>query len=367
MEYPLKKEIMSRVWRRAVKHGASNGRARRRGNIVVIVAGSMLGLLGFAALAVDYGLLVSDKNQLQRACDAAALAGASQLKTTNDDTFDTGQARALAVTVAMQNGATVDAATITFLNNNTEIRVPSTKVRTLHMAQAIGIPTATVSAAAIAGVKAADMTYSTVGPNRVVPIGVSWETYNTYKGTGGTLSLKLIQPNKSAFGFNDYVLMDLRGPNSKSPAHMLDQAAGTELQTSHIGDYETALNAELDSEARKLQQGANSLFAKSALSPWYDSSTVGVRYNDIVAGTSPRDNPRVVNFIITPSTTISNGGGSFNTEVQGFVQVYLESVDMDGTQLNVRFLPPATSSDGQVGVAPGNVPLSGTRIIQLLQ
>lgn len=55
------------------KHG------RRRGAIAFVVAGSMVALMGFAALAVDYGLLNADVNRLQRGCDAGALAGASKL------------------------------------------------------------------------------------------------------------------------------------------------------------------------------------------------------------------------------------------------------------------------------------------------
>ena len=55
---------------------------RRGGGVVVIVTLSLTVLMGVCALVVDYGLLVNDKNRLQRGCDAAALAGASQLKLT---------------------------------------------------------------------------------------------------------------------------------------------------------------------------------------------------------------------------------------------------------------------------------------------
>ncbi len=50
---------------------------RRRGTVVVAAAIMMVALLGFAALAVDVGNLYAAKGQLQRAADAAALAGAS--------------------------------------------------------------------------------------------------------------------------------------------------------------------------------------------------------------------------------------------------------------------------------------------------
>lgn len=51
------------------KHGAIN----------VFVAISMVVIIGFAALAVDIGMISYNKSRLQNACDAAALAGAREL------------------------------------------------------------------------------------------------------------------------------------------------------------------------------------------------------------------------------------------------------------------------------------------------
>src|SRR5437868_15312109 len=97
-------------------------RSRRRGgSVIVLVTLSTVFLLGCTALAVDYGLLVVDANRLQRACDAAALAGASQLKMTNDTT-DTYNAKVVAVNTAAQNGVVIDHNRITFLENNTQIK-----------------------------------------------------------------------------------------------------------------------------------------------------------------------------------------------------------------------------------------------------
>lgn len=49
----------------------------KRGAVSVLVAVSMLALLGFLALAIDLGMLYTAHNDAQRAADAAALAGAS--------------------------------------------------------------------------------------------------------------------------------------------------------------------------------------------------------------------------------------------------------------------------------------------------
>lgn len=48
-----------------------------RGAVLVLVAGSMVALLGFAALAVDVGFLMNARTEAQRTADAMALAAAS--------------------------------------------------------------------------------------------------------------------------------------------------------------------------------------------------------------------------------------------------------------------------------------------------
>lgn len=58
------------------------GRKPRRGTILHVVAFSLILIGGCAALAVDYSILIADKNQLQRAVDAAALGGATELPAT---------------------------------------------------------------------------------------------------------------------------------------------------------------------------------------------------------------------------------------------------------------------------------------------
>ncbi|MCO4253302.1 pilus assembly protein TadG-related protein [Pseudarthrobacter raffinosi] len=58
---------------------------RERGGISVIVALLMVVLLGFTAIAVDVGMLYSEKAQLQNGADAAALLVAQKCATSNAD------------------------------------------------------------------------------------------------------------------------------------------------------------------------------------------------------------------------------------------------------------------------------------------
>ena len=52
---------------------------RRRGNVVVAVAGSLVTLLACVSLSVDGGMLQDRRRNVQSAADAAALAAASDL------------------------------------------------------------------------------------------------------------------------------------------------------------------------------------------------------------------------------------------------------------------------------------------------
>lgn len=342
---------------------------RREGSISVIMAVSVTMLLGCMAMAVDYGIMTADANRLQRACDAAALAGASRLKETGVSVTDEYNAKVEAQRVAFQNGVSVNFSDIT-VTNGTSIRVPAAKVRSLFFARALGINSRGITRSASAGIAPGNGLSTGPGNVRVAPIGITWETYLAYNADR-LLShdIELVRQNKQIFGLNDMVLFDLRDNNAKSGAHMQDQLTGDEAETSSIGDYETTLNAAQASEKKKLKDGLQTLFDQSAQAPWNDSDGTGSKYNDILSGASPRNNPRVVYLIVTPSTTDPKNG-TFDTQVQGYAPVYIESyydtniLGETVTRMRVRFLPPGNASDGQVTPSPGSN-MSGVRVVSL--
>ncbi len=348
--------------------------ARRQGHLLLITAASSVFLMACAALAVDYGLLVADANRMQRACDAAALAGAARLKVTGDDNYDTYQAKVEAVRVAAQNGATVSPEAITFLSNNTQIRVPAATTRTFFFARAIGQNSGSLTRRATAGVAPGNNLSTGPGRMHVAPIGITWETYYAYNADRNHFhDLELVRQNKQVFEKDDAVLFDLRNDQeSKSGAHMQDQLTADEIQQVNLNEYQTTLNAAQPSEQNHLTSGLDDLFDQSAQSPWNDTNhgNSGSLYDEIVAGTASRDNPRVAYIIITPSTS-NPDNGTFNTQVQGFVPVYIESYSQrnnSGEQvmnIRVRFLPPG--SGGDEGISPDpTARWSGVRVINLL-
>lgn len=71
------------------------------GQSLVLVALSLMVLLGVASIAVDYGYLAWQKRQIQNAADAAALAGAQSLKSESI-------ANEMAIEYSFENGFVID-------------------------------------------------------------------------------------------------------------------------------------------------------------------------------------------------------------------------------------------------------------------
>jgi uncharacterized membrane protein len=85
-----------------------SGRGRsRRGNVTALVALCLVPILGVTAIAVDGGMLLSDRRAAQRAADSAALAAAVEMFTNqnaNAGTDPGGTAKQSALTTAAANG-----------------------------------------------------------------------------------------------------------------------------------------------------------------------------------------------------------------------------------------------------------------------
>jgi Flp pilus assembly protein TadG len=84
---------------------------KRQGTIIAVVAVLLVAILGNLAIALDGGLLLDDKRQVQAAADAAALAAATDLFNnygTNNGLDPSGTASASALATAAANGFSND-------------------------------------------------------------------------------------------------------------------------------------------------------------------------------------------------------------------------------------------------------------------
>jgi len=108
----------------------------KRGNVLIMVCVSLTALFAFAVLAIDGAILMTAKNQLQNAADAAALAGASGLLTGSQD-----EAVARAVDFSSYNNAVEQDQTPVVINAG-DVTFPESdvcRVRT-HRTVATGDP-----------------------------------------------------------------------------------------------------------------------------------------------------------------------------------------------------------------------------------
>jgi len=335
---------------------------RRRGTVMVMTAIALVFICGCTALAVDYGLLVNDKNKWQRGVDAASLAGAQELKKTGDETANTASARRVAIAVAAQNGVAVTAPEVTFLDDNTKIRVESANTRGLYFARVIGFQKGTVNAFAIAGITPA--AYAAPKP---VPISITYQTVLTRR-TGYLSPVSAVDSSPvvlttprvqdSPYGLNEFLVFDLRS-GGKSPTQMANQLiAGYENIA--VGDSITSLNSSDDVIEKNFTPAIADRFKRSASAPWNDTWTgnvltsAGIRYNEILAGTSPANNPRIISLIVNAPVGASNG--TTNHLVLAFVPVYVES--WQNNEMTIRFLPDSLFGGAGTG---------GSRAVSLLQ
>lgn len=345
-------------------------RSRRRGTVIHFLVFSFIVICGCAALAVDYGVLISDKNQLQRAVDAAALGGATELPNTS-------AAQSKAALLARLNRVPDDATndlTYAFLENNAKIRVTAVRHRELFFARVLGQSTTNVRASAAATLQANTTPL-------ISPIGIDTITSSTFAPAGiplpGTLNrttLSLVRHNDTPFGLNNMILFDMRSvdTNAKSPTHMRSQLDGSVdppievhpvLPPGTPTDFLDALNASLNPQSSNFLDAMRTRFQAAANAPWFDRdplnpsdyiNSVGQHYDQVYAGTEPTNgpapfyrNPRILNLIVTNSAPIP-AGGNLNTPVLDFAPVYVENItdDKSGTNMTVRFLPRGSALAG---------------------
>lgn len=349
---------------------------------MILVALLLIGLMIFCAFAVDYGSMVYSANRSQAAVDAAALAGVSQLQHGNSYA-DQQNAVNTAITVARQNGFLINAGNITFNSAGTQIIVTITS----KMSGIFGFTgLRNMTRVATASIDPCN----TVNRPRVVPLGITIDTYNAYagdgaanaaQGTGTTRDLVVIRAADTAFGQDSLALFDLRQPNAKSGPHFQGQLDGSLTVTPPVAidppELETTLDANMTAYSKFFKDGISPLFQQASGIPWNDTAptdpqnpwtAVGMKYSEVLANQSPTDsagnpNPRVISLIVTTGSTQAING-SFNVQVMGFAPVYLQQLYVDQAtgdlHLVVGFLPPFFDSSS-CGSAPSGTPLTGAR------
>ena len=173
------------------------GHGREAGQTLVLITVMMVGLLGVAGFAIDYGFWALNKNQVQSAADASALAGASQIPAGLGSAGSTAQSQYAKNGVA---GDTVGVSNTTNLTANDSVMVNASRSVPTWFTSLFGIHSVTVKGSARATLES----FTTVNGINVMPWGVLKASYvpnqpyaiytkDTNNANNGALSLPYVQ------------------------------------------------------------------------------------------------------------------------------------------------------------------------------
>jgi Flp pilus assembly protein TadG len=174
-----------------------NRHSRQSGQTLVLITVLMVGLLGVAGFAIDYGYWALNKKQVQSAADASALAGASQIPAGSASAGSTAQSQYAKNGVS---GDSVGVSTTTNLTANDSVTVNASRSVATWFTSLFGIHSVTVKGAARATIES----FTTVNGINVMPWGVLKASYvtgqnypiytkDTANANNGALSLPYVQ------------------------------------------------------------------------------------------------------------------------------------------------------------------------------
>lgn len=278
-------------------------------------------LIGTIALGTDIGLLYYNWNLLQKAADAAVLAGASYLP------GDPDSAVSVANTFAGHNGiSTNEISATTVASDQMSITVQLARNVPYYFAKVIGISSGVVTAQATAGLVGAGTVTG------MVPIGIDSRTNYTYG--------QLINLMTGQYGPGNWGPLALNGTGAANFANNIQNGASGNFSVGQmiatepgamVGPTRNAFNARLTAGADSFPSGT---FSNHAL-------------ND----------PRVVTV---PMVNYANINGSSLVPVMGFAELWLMGMDSHET-ISTYFLKQVTS-----GVPSPGAPIYGAYTVVLL-
>jgi len=347
----------------------------RKGIVAVKVAFLMVPMLGMLALSVDYGYLLKMRTDLQRAADAAALAGVRDLLPEPDGTQDlnavTATIRSYADTNTERSGfqvldadieigrydpTTINSGNVTLLNSGVLDAVRVTLRRdsaantsvSLFFARALGLNDSGVTATATAVLRKADVL---VPGNGLLPIAVHENVWDGL-GEGDDFDIYnsgIVDDSGNSIPGN-WGTVDI-GNENNSTADMSDQIINGLRQAdldALYGDGRIPTDEYIDTGWVFLSQGDTGLSSglKHAIQTLHGTTTVIPIYDAVVGGGNNAEF-RIVGWG-TVDVVTSNWQGAKNTHVslrktfryEGYLRPIVDLSDQSGT-IEGSFAPPA--------------------------
>jgi len=356
------KDIASKSSRTSQVGGLTRrGASYLRGQLSVLFALAMVTLVGVMALGADVGVLYYNWGQLQKAADAAALAGANSLP--NDPTTAVANAK----TYAVANGVKSSEVTATAIPtiNPTQVQVVIQRTVPYSFARVLGLTDGLVKVSAIAAPPPGICT-ANAGPSAPISCGGTDCTSGgttlmagsctppgstpaasgaPFPGGCGTSTgqyniLPIAVDNKTANSFvanSTYTLnrMDANGANGPwvdAPGNwgfidICGSTGGSALRSSIANGYygELTIGNTLTTQPGvsngNVAKGLNGLLDRAAS---YKSTPTATDFNN------PPD-PRAV---IVPLVNFAGATGKSNVQITGFMAFYINSVNTSSTNVN---------------------------------
>ncbi len=311
----------------------ASGVAGQRGQMIVILAFAIVGLLGGVALGADVAVMYFNWQRLQSAADAAALAGANYLP---EDPVD---AVTAATNYATQNGIRPsELATPVVSNSNQSITVSATRTVQYYFARVLGVTSQDVNASATAsapngtqcigcaltanGGSFSGAFGTTVGQYGLVPIGLQYTTNYSYN-TAVTLNYN--GNGNNVWGPGNWGYLALGGQGGLTLRQNIDYGYSGPLQVNNWVNSQTGL--QVGNGANGLQDRINAGLTE------YPSATF--------SNHSPND-PRI---LFLPLVDWNNPNGTAAVQVMGFAALWLDNVQ--GGTVSAHFISQ---------VAPDSIP-----------
>lgn len=268
------------------------------GSILALVAVLATGLMIMTGLAADVGMMVYQRNRLQIAADAAALAGARAL------TSGANEAIKQAKVMALENGVSIQ-------NKDVEVQGGGTMVK-VSLQTSVGLMTGPLVKLTNldVGARATAAMQSKVLSRGVRPLGVPYDPANP-------------DPNFSVVGSNFVLKLDPTPQNGNFQAIDIDGTGVPPYQNALLNGANkgVTLGETLPTETGGMtgptKDAVNQLIGQDASS-----------FDQVLA--NPSESPRVVTVVLLDQASYVTFNGKSQAKVVGFAQFYLVSVNGGG-------------------------------------
>jgi hypothetical protein len=313
-----------------MKSSMKRSRKFSKGQMIVLYAGLVATLLGATALSADVAVMYMNSTQLQKATDAAAIAGANYITgltfsgTAAGCTSQPDDAKKAACTYGVKNGIPSDGMTITEPTVST-ITVAATRNNLpYYFGKVIGLSTYSVSATATGQASQAVGTVK----HGMFPVGLQCTNPCTLSNMDPGQSVSFGSKFVNGLAPGNWQWLDPTGGNNGGDAVL--QAAITSGAT---GSF--TIGSPIYSEpGNKGNSGPVNTSLTSRLNGCpsiSDPCTAG--------GGNPSDIPASDPcLVIVPAVDYHGCTGSCSITIEGFALIYLEAANTTGTSINGCFV-----------------------------